>query len=341
VAGADPPGEGEMIVLVSTVGSGRTGRTTRPSVRSPTRRDSDELRVAAVQYDQAARRWRVDVLPQIRAKVEAGDPPTRELFRRILKDVRKGRLGGDWVLFVHGFNQSFLESLNQCRTIEALYGVNVLAFSWPSNQGGFISNEYKKARAAARGCTNTFDRMLEKLGAYLAERAFYRDCKIHISLMAYSLGNYVVENYVRAPVFCDETKIFNNVILTQPDVDVDPHTEWVEMLDHCKQVYVTIHEDDSVLKWSDLTNPDRLGNTVKNLRGQGVVYFDFTDGRWVGSTHGVFYKTARKNKVVYEIFRRALTGRRAERTPAIVYNERHNTYELRDKDYSADVPLYE
>lgn len=317
-----------MIVVVSNREVNPKANNHKVFGDKPNKKGLDELRVAKAKYDENKNKWKVDLLPEKAAKIKAGVPPSLILFNQILKGIGNGELSGDWVLFVHGFNQSFLDNLEKCRKIEKLYGVNVLAFSWPSNQGGFKPKEYKKARAAARGCTNAFDRVLEKLSSYLTSRPFTKTCDINISLMAYSMGNFVVENYVRDPVFCDETKIFSNVILTQADVDVESHTEWVEMVEHCKRVYVTINENDSVLKWSDVVNPPRLGNTVKYLDGNHVVYFDFTDGESVGSTHGIFYKTAVTNKVVHDIFKRALIGKHAELATGISFNAKKNAFEL-------------
>ena len=307
----------------------------------PNEKGLDELRIATAEFKGTGKnkRWNVEVLPEKSADVSAGNPPSRELFARILQDIVDGKLSGDWVLLVHGFNQSFEKNLVKCRHIETIYGVNVLAFSWPSNQGGFKPDEYKKARAAARGSTNAFDRLLEKLGEYLAVRPFAADCQIRVSLMAYSLGSFLFENFVRPPVFSSETKIFDNIVLTQADVDVDRHAEWVNRLVYGRRVYVTINEDDSVLRWSDKVNPPRLGNTARNLGAHGAVYFDFTNGEGVGSTHGLFYKTAKKNVVVKSIFKQALTGRRAEDVPGIIYNEDSNAYELLEQsDPGIEIP---
>jgi esterase/lipase superfamily enzyme len=293
----------------------------------PNSKGLDELRVATARYKNG---WKVDLLPEKRKDVESGNPPSRQLFQQIYRDICAGKLKGDWVLFVHGFNQTFRDNLTKCRAIEKIYGVNVLAFSWPSNQGGFKTKEYEKARSAARGSTNAFDRMLEKLGYYLLRRPHAADCTVRLSLMAYSMGNFVVENFVRAPVFSDETKIFDNVILTQADVDVATHAEWCGKMTLGKRIYVTINENDSVLKWSDVVNPPRLGNTARHLAAANTIYFDFTDGKNVGSTHGIFYKTARKNPTVKEIFSKALYGKRAERVTGIVFNEESNAFELSD-----------
>lgn len=298
----------------------------------PNKKGLDELRLAIAEYDKPIDRWKVKLLPENKKSIVAGIPPSQQLFKRILRDVTKRKIKGDWVVFVPGFNQSFLDNLIKCRHIENLYGINVLVFSWPSNQGGFKPNEYKKARAAAKGSSNAFDRMLEKLSQYLSLRPFSSDCPIRINLMAYSLGNYLLESFVRTPVFSSETKIFDNIILTQADVDLNGHIQWLGEMKYGKHLYVTINEDDSVLKWSDVVNPSRLGNTAKQLNAEEVTYFDFTGGRSVGKTHGLFYKTAKKNKVVRAIFQQSLIGEHAEKVDGIVFNSSSNAWELKHKD---------
>jgi len=322
-----------MIVIVSNRNVNPNADDHRVFGDKPNAKGLNELRVANAEYNGTKKKWKVILLPEKRADLDAGNPPSRQLFRKALKKITTGALSGDWVFFVHGFNQSFKDNLEKCRKIQQIYGVNVIAFSWPSNQGGNKLKEYKTARGAARNSTMAFDRTLEKLAYYLARRPHATDCKIRLSLMTYSMGNYLFENFVRDPVFCDETQIFDNVVLTQADVDVDSHADWVEALRFGKRVIVTINEDDSVLKWSDVVNPPRLGNTLPDDDeiASGAVYFDFTDGAHVGSTHGVFYKTATKNPVVRQFFSRALTGGRPERIGGIVYRPGDGVWELADK----------
>ena len=297
----------------------------------PNTKGHQELRVAVAELKESDQRWCVDLRSENDRSLKAGKPPSRQLFEEILSRIRDGSLASHWVIFVHGFNQSFRDNLDQCREIERIYGVNVLAFSWPSNQGGFITNEYQKARAAAQGATPAFDRIMEKLQLYLADRPFDADCSLRLNLMAYSMGNYVLENFVRAPVFSGETGLFDNVVLTQADVDLEGHAEWVEKITNVRRVYVTINEDDSVLRWSECANPPRLGNTARGLAADNAVYFDFTGGRDIGSAHGIFYETAERNKVVRQIFQRALTGKRAEVVKGIERNPNTGAFELVDK----------
>lgn len=296
-----------------------------------------ELRVATAVYDEVERRWRVELLREQKRDIAAGRPPSKQLFNNVLSQIADGSLSEHWVFFVHGFNQSFLENLEKCREIERLYGVNVLAFSWPSNQGGIITNEYQKARGAAKQSSSALDRALEKLADNLKTRPFRADCNVQLTLMVYSLGAYLLENYIRSPVFAGETEIFNNVVLTQADVDAETHASWIDSMSVGKRLYVTINEFDQVLKWSDLPNPPRLGNSVDFLNSRRAIYFDFTDGRNVGDTHGIFYKTVKKNTVVRNIFHAALRGRRPERLSGIEFNASINAFELSDKVEFADL----
>lgn len=148
--------------------------------------------------------------------------------------------------------------------------------------------------------------------------------------MCYSLGNYLFEIFVSSPVFTSETKLLDNVLLTQADVDAKAHLNSVQNLVYANRVYLTVNEDDDVLKWSDKVNPARLGSSTKYLNADDVTRFDSTDGRAVGDAHGLFYKTAKRNQVVKEISLKCLTSGRTECAEGIVYNPKTNAYELAD-----------
>jgi len=291
----------------------------------------DELRLAEAKYESAKDKWRVNLIEERDADMSAGNPPSRQLFEDILQKTRSGKISKDWVFFVHGFNQSFEKNLRKCHALEKIYNVNVIAFSWPSNPGGLSKTEYKRARANARASVAALDRTLEKLSTYMRDIEFDPDCDVHLNFLSYSLGNYLFEQVVRSPVhYNGETRMFENIVLCQADVDSETHGEWVSKLKFGRRVYATINEDDKTLDTSDIINPDRLGNTAANLNVPGVVYFDFTDGKNVGKTHGVFYafnypdlkfkKDRKRNPTITAIFQRALTGRRAENVDGITFN---------------------
>ena len=252
--------------------------------------------------------------------------PSRKEFARI-RDHLTGS-GKNCVFFVHGFNQSFEKNLEKCLALENEHNVEVIAFSWPSNPGGFKTKEYRQAKRNATASVGALDSTLEKLGLYMKEpfnKQALEACNVKLSLMTYSLGNFLFKNYIRDSSYEDETRIFENVILCQADVDNKHHAEWVDNINAGKRVYITINENDYVLKWSDINfQEDRLGRTAKNLNSANAVYFDFTDGPGVGKTHGLFYKET--NDTVKHFFTEVVNGRRAERTTTLSYDQQSNTY---------------
>lgn len=269
--------------------------------------------------------WKIELVTEP-SPLSRNNLPSYEEFRRVRMKLQEQ--GKNCVFFVHGFNQSFKKNLEKSLEIEEQYGVEVIAFSWPSNPGGFKTKEYRHAKRTARASVGALDSTLEKLAEYFKE-PFNEDaleaCDTKLTLMIHSLGNYLFQQYINDSIYGDETNIFDNVVLCQADVDNKGHAEWVEKIDTGKRVYVTINEKDFVLKWSDANfQKDRLGRTVRNLSAKNTSYFDFTDGPDVGKTHGVFYK--KTNDVVKSFFENVLNGNRGEDTQGFRYDARTNTF---------------
>lgn len=304
----------------------------KPNIEGP-----DELRVAEASYDVGSERWTLNLLPDDPADRQSADIeeieanlPSRQLFQRVMQEIAAGNLNLSWVFYIHGFNQSFENALETSRDIAERYQVNVICFTWPSNPGGFVTNEYQQARQAAKASANAIDRALEKLGRYLRERPEpeLRQCRISINLLAHSQGNFLIESFVRDPVFGNETRIFDNIVFHQADVDSKTHTEWIDRVSIGQRIYVTINERDSVLKASDLINPDRLGNTLSGLAAQRPIYVDFTNGEGVGRAHNLFLGVP-ENEPVGDFFQRVLTGRRGESIAELYFDPRVNAFRFR------------
>lgn len=254
--------------------------------------------------------------------------PSKLEFDKLRKKLAANKK--NCVFFVHGFNQSFEKNLEKGLALEKEHDVEVVAFSWPSNPGGIKTKEYRSAKRNSKASVGALDATLEKLGGYLKE-PFNRDalnnCDIKFSLLTYSLGNYLFQNYVIDAIYEDETRIFDNIILCQADVDNYGHEKWVDQIEAGKKIYITINENDSVLKWSDINfQKDRLGRTAQNLISKRASYFDFTDGEGVGKTHGIFYK--KTNPVVKNFFTAVLNGEKGENVQGLVYDQHINTYKL-------------
>ena len=130
------------------------------------------------------------------------------------------------------------------------------------------------------------------------------------------------------PLFAGETRIFDNLILHQADVDSERHELWVNKLRYARRVYATINENDKILDISDVVNPDRLGNTASGLVADRAIYLDFTDADKVRKSHQLFGKTADKNSVVEEFFSSVLNGKAGEKISGIRFNPGKNAFDV-------------
>ena len=283
----------------------------------------NEVRIATA--NKVNGKWQVKLIKEPPVITKKAIPSQKEFLKLRKKLIVKRK---NCVFFVHGFNQSFLKNLQKSLALEKEHGVEVIAFSWPSNPGGFKTKEYRHAKRTAKASMGALDSTLEKLGNYLKEpfnKQALEACNIKFSLMTYSLGNYLFQNYVIDSAYENETAIFDNVILCQADVDNKGHAEWVDKIETGKRVYITINENDWVLKWSDANfQKDRLGRTAKNLNSSNAIYFDFTNGNRVGRTHGIFYK--KTNPTVKSFFTKVLNGERGDNIKGMNYDSRSNSY---------------
>ena len=284
---------------------------------------SNEVRLAHA--NKIDGKWEVKLVEEPAAITKENIPSKGEFDRFRMELIRNRR---NCVFFVHGFNQSFRKNIEKALMIEKIYNVEVIAFSWPSNPGGFKFQEYRYAKRASIASNVALDSTLEKLGKYLKEpfsHTALQNCNIKFSLMAHSMGNYLLQNYVSNSMYESETQIFDNVILCQADVDSEGHAHWVDMIEPGKRIYITINENDWALKWSDLNfQKARLGRTARDLNSTKAIYFDFTDGPNIESTHGIFYKDT--NSVVKSFFEAVLNGKPGENIEGMKYNHKKNAY---------------
>ncbi|NEZ65169.1 alpha/beta hydrolase [Leptolyngbyaceae cyanobacterium CCMR0082] len=272
----------------------------------------DEIRLAKATLDERSKRWNLELIPEP-ATPTAENRPSRALFQEVIQGIKDKNYKSNWVFYIHGFNQSFKKTLDASYEIAQKYKVEVIVFSWAANPGGFVTAEYRRARQAAKASSNAIDRALEFLGAYLLDRPQeeIENCNVRLNLLIHSLGNYLVEQFVRSPVFSGETRIFDNIIFHQADVDNRLHKFWMDRVQYGRRLYITINENDRVLKGSDLINPARLGNTSEDLESKRAIYIDFTDGDNVGREHN-FFTGNHGNRTIEQFFQRVLTSKRGE-----------------------------
>lgn len=278
---------------------------------------SDVIRVAKAEYDSG---WELSLLEEDMSN-GAIKEPTYEIFKYCADSTKP------CVIFIHGFNQSLAKNLKKCREIES-YGVNVIAFSWPSNPGpNFILRkikEYRKARKNARRSVFALERFFDKLAFFVESEGSAGQIK---TLAIHSLGNYLTQAFVQNPDFDSQTRVFKNIILHQADVDSIGHDKWVDNLGMNSRVIITINETDDVLDFSDVINPDRLGNTVGNLGSLRARYYDFTDAKGTDDSHRLWHEPADENGNIKVFFERAFHGKSILRT-GMAFNPKLNCYEV-------------
>lgn len=285
---------------------------------------SSELRIAIAEKDTASGKWRVDLQEEKRSSREL---PSEILFRSVLGKIRDGSLGPKWVVAVHGYGQTFRDSLEEAHQLEQRYRserkdeqVNVIMFSWPSKPGGIVLapvTTYRKAQAAAVPSAAALAIVLQRVWDFLAVPALRgqtaRDGSaamppvrnFTLCLHVHSQGNLVLEIMTRTKALEGSQLRLDTVVLHQADVDTHDHKEWVDKIHFGSNVVITLNAFDSILRLSDAINPERLGIARSGLQAKAT-YFDFTGGARVGSEHNLFLKV--ENKMVQLFCRRALTG---------------------------------
>ena len=293
----------------------------------------DKIRIAKADYKEDTKQWSLELIPED----DGTNLPSKELFEKIATDISSGTYKLNWVFYIPGYNQSSRSALDASWQISDKYEVDVVLFSWPSNPGGFITEEYPDAIEAAKISANALKRTFEKLDRYI------RNCpldsteqrKISFNLLVHSLGNFVVENYVRLHLLSGITEIFNIIIFHEADVDNKGHKEWIDEIKFGKRIYVTINKNDYVLTGSGVFHLDRLnsrnvnnrlGNTTKELIAEKPIYVDFTNGIFVANAHNLFLSV--DNPIVINFFKQVFQGRPGENNPPFEFDDSLNAYVL-------------
>lgn len=284
-----------------------------------------EIRLANAKKENE--KWAVELIKEPRI-LTSENLPSRDQFQEVLRRCKEN--SRNCLFFVHGYNKPFEETLEQGWKLQERYNLEVVLFSWPSNIGGSLMKEYKNVKRVARSSTGAIDSIFEKLAEYV-QMPFNKDalmsCNVSLSLMTYSMGNFLFQSYVEGSAYDGETRMFSNVVLCQADCDNEGHEKWVDNIQAGKRIYITINENDKILGWSDANfQKDRLGRTARNLVARNPVYFDFTDSSGMGNTHQIWGENT--NDVVKSFFDSALNGRRAETVSGLVYDKRVNAFKV-------------
>jgi esterase/lipase superfamily enzyme len=202
--------------------------------------------------------------------------------------LRKDMLGGrDALIFIHGFNVTFLAALTAGALLAASLPkkVKLIVFSWPSDGKKIPYMSYYSDRedarasgpALARAYLKLFDfvKEMRELEVAQAENAVAGGnqpskvlCDRCIHILAHSMGNYVLRQgiqAIRAKEPVKMVRMFDQVIMAAPDEDDDTFEcdDKLRVLPTmARRITVYHNRKDRALVISDKTkaNPDRLGS---------------------------------------------------------------------------------
>lgn len=339
----------------------------------------NELRLA--EATKEAGKWRVSILPDVctpamirsagikpKKDAQGKDVPiyaSRYVAYKLLLQLKalQKKKGSPPALafFVHGYNNDVEAVLDRAREFEKLYGVEVVAFSWPADGGGLSGTmSYLSDKRDALTSVGAFDRAIIKMDEYLTEmnkervtkieakatashgdnadewdgdftRAMMRECPFTLNLILHSMGNYVFKSYMSSSTYSWNRLVFDNVIMAAADANNPDHVEWVDRIQCRKRVYVTINENDIALRASRMKAGEeqkaRLGHWPYGLESRRAVYVNFTGARGVGDSHAYFEgKPVEKNPNVRKFFDLALNGAVAE--DGLDYDVARNMYRI-------------
>jgi esterase/lipase superfamily enzyme len=211
-----------------------------------------------------------------------GEPDIRKTGGgKFLEDLRKLMAAGprtDTLVFIHGFNVSFVGALQAgAHLAQSLKvkgkPVNIVVFSWPSDGAAIPLMSYYSDREDARASGPAVARAFLKLRDFIVALPDGDYCQRCVHLLAHSMGAYVLRNGLQALLAKDRdslTRLFDQVMLAAPDEDDDTFEtdEKLRLLPRiARRVTVYFNPNDKGLLVSDKTkaNPDRLGSDGPRL----------------------------------------------------------------------------
>jgi esterase/lipase superfamily enzyme len=201
----------------------------------------------------------------------------------------------DVILYVHGYNNSFEESLQRAAQLkhELNFEGSVIAFSWPSLGETFVTRSIE----AAQKKPSLLDRMVSPLS-----KPYLRDWNIaaesepalaslirllldrreesggtaRIHLLAHSMGNRVLLGALHrlelSGAFCDQPEPIENVVLLAPDVAVADFEHWRTSANRASRRLTHYYSTEDVpLMLSQKVNRDQRAGLcqVNCVRGEG------------------------------------------------------------------------
>jgi esterase/lipase superfamily enzyme len=254
-----------------------------------------EVRVAMANREPSQSEWTVTIFAEDHATPEPHQS-IKDHFASAVTAIRNNSAEAmKWVVFVPGYCSPCSEGLSKAAQLVEESNVNVIVFSWPSDpvQPDIdATNKYRDTQGKAKLSADALKLFMQELSEDLITPARNASEKFRITLIFHSLGNFMLENYIKnhASGTTNDCSMFDNVVLHQADVNFDAHQGWVTKINARQLTCITTNLHDATLgKLSHLINGRRLGTEPTGVyTAAKTIHVDFTGAHNVTVQHWFF-----------------------------------------------------
>ncbi|CAN7520583.1 alpha/beta hydrolase [Variovorax sp. LjRoot290] len=240
------------------------------------------------------------------------------------------------LVYLHGNNNTPAKCFARCATLEAMYNVEVVGFSWPSE--GYLSNGDKlpevepdtedgdeddlsgvavgkqkpsrikskilRYQRAKTNAINSGEALARFFRMVAAARLFIN--RQPFTIAAHSLGAHFLQYSLDVAGATESVAAAQNVALLAPCVRSSGHRDWLANVRPKGQVFVTFNKNDTVLAGAFIADKSqfKLGAAPGSelLRAPHMRYVNFTNGEVGKGGHGYFVNDGmpKKMKLLFE-----------------------------------------
>lgn len=237
-----------------------------------------------------------------------------KIHNTITNNLLSGKGVDNFILYVHGKStkdnpepqKSLQEIIPELETGDSSI---VLMLTW---EGSYGDGPHPEGNAEKAGMD--LRALLNTINDYTKENPGFSN--IRRTLITHSMGNILLKKVLTD--YCPgelSPNLFNTIVLSSADVPAEDHNSWLRNLDFGQNIYVTLNEDDWILRASGVWEHGvRLGKEVestfwkKYCLAPNVNYVDFSSEGELN--HRWFVKSGRNNnKYVSEFYSSVLDGK--------------------------------
>ncbi|MBT2304881.1 alpha/beta hydrolase [Variovorax paradoxus] len=258
------------------------GGATESAFGTSFKQGSERLGLATV--SRSGKRWSVSA-----ADNDVDDADSKKALLPLFKGERPV------LVYVHGNNNTPAKCFERCAKLEALYDVEVIGFSWPSE--GYLSDGEpvpdvdpeevdgdEEELGSVKGANRKESKIRSKIYRYHqaglngkhsadALARFFRMIgaarldanKQPYSVAAHSLGAQFLQYTMDIPAAAESLATAQNVALLAPCVRAIGHREWLAKIRPNSQLFVTFNDGDTVLAGASIADNGLTGDTQLKL----------------------------------------------------------------------------